>query len=399
MAEVAAKGHSSHHVLWMLSLYQLLSNNRSSLFTVYFVLFVVKKDGVSIAEGLTAFSAAYVSSSLVSPIAGRLSDKLGRRRLFLLLGEALSLPFFVLIPIVNGFILVSVLFLVAETILSFGSTSLQAFVADITSAEERGRSYGFLSATGSAGAIVGLLGAGIVSEFFGLDAIFYMVGFLMVGTIVLVLFAIPDTKLRSSSGRKSLREMKGLAVFSISTSIRTLGTGAVTAFFGTFAYVLGADTFEVSLVAIAGSITTAFLGVPLGRQVDRLGEIPTYVYGTIIVIFSLLIYSVAVTWFDLVPARIIYAAGFALLSPAMLSWVSKIAPENRIAEYLGFFAMINSTLWSLGPFPGAIVESAYGSIGLFVFAGAATIVSILAVYLIYWRSSKTQGTWFRKITN
>ncbi len=386
MASEMGTSSVAHRTLGLLSLYQLLSNNRSSLFTVYFVLFVVKKDGVSIAEGLTAFSAAYVSASLISPLAGRLSDKLGRRRLFLLFAEAASLPFFVLIPIVNGFILVSLFFLVAETLLSFGSTALQAFVADITSVQERGRSYGFLSAAGSAGSVVGLLAAGIVSFYFGLGAIFYMVGFLMAGTILLVLFAIPEKKLAMTGGRKPLKEMKGLAVFSFSTSIRTLGTGAITAFFGTYAYILGANSFEISLVAIAGLLTTALLGTQLGRKVDKLGEIPSYIYGTTIVIFSIVVYSIASTWSELIPARIIYATGFALLSPAMLSWVTKIAPENRKAEYLGFFAMINSTLWSFGAIPGGIVEAAYGSIGLFLFSIGATLVSLAAVYLIYSRS-------------
>ncbi|MDG6898229.1 MAG: MFS transporter [Nitrososphaerota archaeon] len=374
--------------LWVLSIYQFLSNNRSSLFTVYFVLFVVKRDGVSVAEGLTAFSVAYVCSSLVSPVAGRISDRLRRRRLLLLVGEAASLPFFVLIPVVPGFLLVSVFFLLAETILSFGSTALQAFVADISSAQERGGSYGFLSAVGSAGSVVGILAAGVVSELFGLDSIFYMVGFVMAGTIMLILLAVPEVEIPASPRRKPLREMKGLAVFSAATSVRTLGTGAVTAFFGTYAYILGASNFDVSLVGVAGLLTTALLGARLGRRVDSIGEIPGYIYGTIIVTVSLVVYFLAGVWFDLIPARIIYAMGFGLLSPAMLSWVTKIAPENRKAEYLGFFALINSTLWALGPIPGGIVEAAYGPAGLFVFAGAATMVSLGSVYALYSRSPR-----------
>ena len=376
----------SNRTLIVLSIYQLLANNRSSLFTVYFVLFVVQKDGVSVAAGLAAFSAAYVSSSLIGPFAGRLSDRLRRRKSFLLMAEAASLPFFVLIPIVNGFLLVTVFFVIAESILSFGSTALRAFVADITSAGERGRGYGFLNAMGSAGSAVGVLGAGVVAELFGLDAIFYMVGFLMAGTVVLVLFAIPETKLPSTVRKaKPLREMKGLAIFSVATSIRTLGTGAVTAFFGTYAYMLGANSFEVSLVAIAGLVTAAILGTSLGRKVDIFGEIRSYLYGTIIVIFSLIVYAISGIWFELVPARIIFSIGFALLSPALLSWVTKIAPEDRKAEYLGFFSMINSTLWSFGPLPGGLVEDAYGPIGLFMFAIGATLVSLVSVYVIYSR--------------
>ena len=292
---------------------------------------------------------------------------------------------FVLIPIVRSFLLVSVFFIIGETLLSFGSTALQAFVADVTSASERAGGYGFLSAMGAAGSIFGLLAAGLVAQAFGLGAIFYMVGALMVGTILIVLFAIPEHRSVAAVGRKPLREMKGVAVFSIATSIRTLGTGAVTAFFGTYAYELGANSFEVSLVAVAGLGATALLGSPLGRRVDRLGEIPSYIYGTIIVVFSLAVYAVASTWLALIPARIIYSTGFALLSPAMLSWVTKIAPENRKAEYLGFFSMINATLWSLGPIPGGIVQSAYGAVGLFVFATAATAVSLVSVYMIYSR--------------
>jgi MFS family permease len=373
----------AHHTLWILSFYQLFSNNRSSLFTVYFVLFVVVRDHVSVAEGLAVFSIAYVSSSLISPVAGRLSDKLGRRRLLLLIAEASSLPFFVLIPIVSNFLLVSIFFVVAESLLSFGSTALQAFVADITPPEERGASYGLVSAVGAAGSIAGTLAAGVVAQVFGLDAIFYMVGFIMVGTILLIIFAIPEINLPSSSSRKPLREMKDVAIFSLSTSVRTLGTGAVTAFFATYAYSLGANPFDVSLVAIAGLGTTALLGARLGKAVDRVGEIQGYVYGTLVVVVSLFVYAISSSWLDIIPARIIYSTGFALLSPAMLSWITKVAPANRKAEYLGFFSLINSTLWSLGPLPGGAVEALWGPLGLFVFATVMSAVSVLAVLILY----------------
>ena len=377
----------ANRTLLVLSVYQLLSNNRSSLFTVYFVLFAYQKEGASVSAGLAAFSAAYVISSLVGPLAGRLSDRLGRRRPLILFAEAGSLPFFVLVPVVPGFFLVATFFVVAETILSFGTTALQAFVADISAERERGRSYGFLNAMGSAGAVAGTLVAGVVAELFGLEAVFYMVGFLMAGTILLVIFAVPEAKHPTVPGRKPLREMKGLTVFAVATSVRTLGTGAVTAFFGTYAAILGASNFEVSLVAVAGLGTTAFVGTRLGRSVDRVGEIPGYIYGTVIVVGSLFIYALSSVWFELVPARIVYAAGFALLSPAMLSWVTKMAPENRRAEYLGFFSLINSTLWSFGPVPGGAVEAVYGPLGLFGFALAMTLVSLVAVYALYSRGA------------
>jgi DHA1 family tetracycline resistance protein-like MFS transporter len=382
---------TANRTLTMLSIYQMLSNNRSSVFTVYFVLFVVQRDGVSVAEGLAAFSFAYVASSLIGPFAGRLSDRLGRRRILLIFGEASSLPFFVMIPFVNGFLVVSLFFVIAESLLAIGSTALQAFVADITPVEGRARGYGFISAVGAIGSAAGVLGAGAVADVFGLDAIFYLVGLAMAANLLLLLLAVPESRIQTVKGRRPLREMKGVAVFSVATSIRTLGTGAVTAFLGTYAYMLGASVFEVSLVAVAGMVTTVALGARLGRSVDRLGEIRGYVYGTLIVAVALIALALSGTWLELIPAWVIYYVGFGLLSPAMLSWVTKTAPYGRRAEYLGFFSMINSTLWSFGPIPGAIVEDAYGSTGLFAFAIAATCISLAAVQLIY-SPSKHSGT-------
>ncbi|MDG6920298.1 MAG: MFS transporter [Nitrososphaerota archaeon] len=372
--------------LLVLSLYEMLSNNRSSLFTVYFVLYVVQKDGVSVAAGLAAFSAAYVTSSLVGPFAGRLSDRLGRRRLLLIAAEAVSLPFFVAIPFVGGFIAVSAFFLLAETILSVGSTALQAYVADVTTSRQRGRGYGFISQIGAVGSIMGVVAAGLVSEAFSIDAIFYLVGAFMAADLFLLVFALPESRVNPSGSRRPLREMKEVIVFSAATSIRALGTGAVTAFIGAYAYYLGADDLEVGLVAVAGMATTALLATRLGGKVDAIGEIRGYLYGTITVGGSLLIFVLSGAWPELIPARIIYSAGFGLLSPAMLSWVSKVAPEGRTAEYLGVFSLINSTFWSFGPLPGGLVQSLFGDVGLFVFAMAATAGSVVAVYLLYWKA-------------
>ncbi|MDG7028105.1 MAG: MFS transporter, partial [Nitrososphaerota archaeon] len=275
--------------------------------------------------------------------------------------------------------------------LSFGSTALQAYVADVTSSKERGRGYGFISQVGAVGSIIGVVAAGVVSEAFSIDAIFYLVGIFMAADLLLLVFALPESRITPSRTRRPLREMKGVLVFSFATSIRTLGTGAVTAFIGTYAYFLGANDFEVSLVAVAGLATTALLATRLGSKVDALGEIRGYLYGTMTVGGSLLIFVLAGAWPELIPARIIYAAGFGLLSPAMLSWVSKIAPEGRTAEYLGVFSLVNSTLWSFGPLPGGLIQGLLGNVGLFAFAIVATAGSVVAVYALYWKPTTAAG--------
>ncbi len=371
--------------LLALALYQLLASNRSGLFSVYLVLFLVGR-GASVPQALAIFSAAYVVASLTGPAAGRWSDRVGKRRPFLLFAEAASLPFFVVIPWIGSFWVAGLVFVVAETLLAVGSPALNASVADITRRGERGWGYGFLAASGAMGTMVGILIAGAVVGVFGLEALFYLVGVLMCGTIVLVVFLFQEGHIEPAPPRRPLREMKDIAVFSVAASVRTLGTGAVAAFYAYYAHVLGANDFEVSLVAFAGFATSAAVSLPLGRRVDRIGEIRGLLYGTAIAAAGLLLFLIAGTWPELVPARVVYQVGFALMSPAMLSWVVRQAPSGRRAEYLGFFSLINSTMWSCGPFLGGVVFSATDAPGVFTFAIVMTCVSLALLYGLYGRT-------------
>ncbi len=365
-------------------MYQLLASNRSGLFSVYLVLFLVQ-DGASVPQALALFSAAYVVASLTGPFVGRWSDRVAKRKPFLLFAEAASLPFFVAIPWIGSYWIAGGVFVLAETLLSFGAPALNASVADITGKGERGWGYGFLAMSGAVGTMFGILVAGAVVQWFGLASLFDLVGLLMCGTIICVLFLFREGRVEAAPPRRPLREMKGIAVFSVAASVRTLGTGAVAAFYAYYAHVLGASDFEMSLVAFAGFATSALVSAPLGRTVDRLGEIRALLYGTLIAAGGLVLYLVAASWPGLVPARVVYQVGFALMSPAMLSWVALQAPAGRRAEYLGFFALINSTMWSLGPFLGGIVDTDAGATGLFVFAILMTCASLALLYGLYGR--------------
>jgi MFS family permease len=117
--------------------------------------------------------------------------------------------------------------------------------------------------------------------------------------------------------------------------------------------------------------------------VDRVGEIRAMLTGAIVSLGAMFIFLLTTTWLELIPAMIGYRIGFALMNPAMLAWVGRMAPSGRRAEYMGFFSLINSTLWSAGPFVGALALTAGGSTGLFLMAAAATAVSIAAIPLLY----------------
>jgi MFS family permease len=369
--------------LLSLSLYSLLASNRGGLFIVFLPLYLVDLKGATLPVALSILTLAYVPASLISPLVGRLSDKAGRRRPYLLFGEALAFPLFLAITFAPGYLLAGAFFIAAELALAIGGPAYTAYVADVTRADERGAGYGLLNATSSAGGVVGVIVAGVVTYEFGLVALFPFVIVVMIGTLSVVLFLIPDIHVPPSLHRRPLREMKPVITFSFAVSIRAIGSGAVATFYGFLAASLGANDLEVSIVAVAGLLTGAFVSLPLGRLIDRRGEIQGIWYGTALTLASYGIFMFSTTWTDTIPAQAVRNGGLALVGTGMQAWVARAAPEGHRAEYLGVFSLINSSLWSIGPLVGAIAIALFGYIGLFVMAIATTVVSLIVMEFLY----------------
>lgn len=367
-----------------LSLYSLLASNRSGVFVVYFPLFLSSpSEGASVPVALAFLSAAYVASSLAGPLAGRWSDKVGRRRPFLLAAEAGSLPLFLLITVVPGYLFAGMLFLAAQVVLSLGAPAYNAYAGDLSQANARGGAYGLLNAASQGGAIVGFVATAFLIAAFGYAVLFPFVAVVMVGTVLVVFLLVPDRPVTRSAQRQPWNAYRPLVAFSVFVSIRSLGAGAVGTFFGVLAAELGANPFEIALVAIAGLATGAVTSIPLGRWVDRRGEIPAIWYGTLLTLLSTTVFLLAASWPELVPAQVIRYSGFALLSPGMLAYVANRALPGHRAEDLGVFSLINSTFWSLGPLAGGVALAFGGKVGLFGFALATTVVSLVAIELVY----------------
>ncbi len=370
--------------LLSLSLYSLLASNRGGLFLVFLPLYLVEVKGATLPIALTILTLGWLPASLIGPWVGRLSDRVGRRRPFLLIGEAAALPVFLAITFAPGYLFAGGLFVAAVLLLAIGGPAYTAYVADLTRTQERGEGYGLLNATSNAGAVAGFLLAGVVTLAFGLEALFPFVVAIMVGTLLVVVFLVPDVRLERPRARsRPLSELKPVVSFSLVVSVRSIGSGAVATFYGFLAAGLGANSFEVSLVAVGGLLTAAVVSLPLGRLVDRLGEIRGIWYGTVLSLASYGIFLAATTWEEVVPAQAVRSAGISWLNPGMNAWVARMAPADRRAEYLGVFALINSSLWSLGPLAGAVAIEFGGYPGLLAMAIGATLVSLVALQLVY----------------
>ncbi len=368
-----------------LAIYQLLASNRIGVLAVFFPLFLVSSRGASVETALVFASVAYLGSSLVGPGAGRWSDRLGRRKPFLVGAELGALPCLLAVAFLSSAVDCGLVFVAGLVILGCGSPSLNAYIADVARTRERGASYGSLNAGAGAGSIAGFLAVGLLVTRFGFDYLFYFAAAVMGCVVVFVVLAVPEITVARSPPPTSHPRLGTLLFFSTAVSVRTVGYGAVGAFYALWTVALGGNAFAVSLVGVSGLAVIALVGLPAGRLVDRRGEWTALVLGTVVQTAAWVAYLLSPRWYFLPGAQATGQLGFVLLSPAMLVWVSRIAPDGRQAEYQGIYALVNSGLYSVGPLAGALAFALAGGRAVFLFAIGSALVSLGLVALFQLR--------------
>src|SRR5438132_5025643 len=228
--------------------------------------------------------ASYSFMQLIfAPVLGRLSDKYGRRPIllisllgtslgFLILGLASTLWMLFLGRIIDG--------------ISGGNISTaQAYIADVTTKEDRAKGMGLIGAAFGLGFVFGPAIGGVLSRW-GINVPFIFAGSLAFANAMLLYFVLPETvtpdhpaRVSAASGR-GWRQLLGalkrlqLAFVLIIYFLGIVAFSMMTATFSLFMmFRLGYDAFHNGWVfAFVGIISAVIQGGLIGKLVKRFGE-------------------------------------------------------------------------------------------------------------------------------
>lgn len=316
------------------------------------------------------FASYSIMQLIFSPILGRISDKYGRRPVLFLSIIGTGIGFLLL-----GFArTVWMLFAgrILDGITGGNISTAQAYIADITTKENRAKGMGLIGAAFGLGFIFGPAIGGILSGW-GIHVPFFFAAALCFANATLLYFTLPETVSRDHPARQSAAG--GRSWTYVFESFKQPKLGFVLAIYFLFIVAFSIMTTSFSLYtmfrfgydaqhtgylfAYVGLIAVIIQGGLIGRLVKRFGELPLVIFGALCFAVSLFavpfVGPAAGGLAALLIGGGVFSMGNSLATPALTSLASKSAGAAQQGTVLGVTQSVASLARAVGPSLAAIL--------------------------------------------
>ncbi|MHA1880347.1 MAG: MFS transporter [Candidatus Heimdallarchaeota archaeon] len=332
---------------------------------------------VGIVEG-----AAETAASLLKVVSGYWSDKIKKRKPFLLFGYSLSCltkPLFAFANVWSFVLFVRVIERIGK---GLRTAPRDALVAESCDEGVRGKAYGFHRAMDGIGSVLGAVLAFLLLPVLGYRNIFLFAFIPGIIAVFVVLFvkekkALVKEKLKGKPVKSSFRELpKNLRLFIIVSSVFALGHFGY-AFLLLRAKNIGlADNMAILLYVLFYIVYTICI-IPAGILSDKIGRKPVLVAGYLVfaitsfgLIFTSNIHSILLFF-------VIYGIFYAMIDGVQRAFVVDLAPKRLKATALGTFHTAIGLVALPGGFIAGLLWDRISPEATFMYGFMLAIISIV----------------------
>jgi len=306
---------------------------------------------VGIVEG-----AAESTASLLKVVSGYWSDKIKKRKPFVLFGYSLSAvtkPLFAFAGFWGFVLLIRVVERIGKGI---RDAPRDAIIAESCEQDARGKAYGFHRAMDGIGSIAGAVLAFLLLPIFGYRNIFLFAFLPGIMAVFVILFVKEkNTLLATQSGEKvpkaGFKELpKNLRKLIIATSIFAIGHFGY-AFLLLKANNIGLLDDTAILLYVLFYLVYSIFTIPAGALSDKTGRKPVMIVGYILFIMTSLVLIFTSDINALTIGFIMYGIFYATIDAVQRAFVVDLAPKHLKATALGMF----HTAIGLAALPGGFI--------------------------------------------
>ncbi len=317
---------------------------------------------VSIAEaaaiGGWMFVAFSLTQFLFGPTMGNLSDAFGRRPLLLLAVFGLFIDYLIMSFAPNLFWL-----FVGRAFAGFCGASYviaNAYIADVTPAEDRGKAFGMMGAAFGLGFVVGPALGGILGAY-GARVPFYVAAAVSALNLIYGYFVLPETLARDKRRPFELIRANPFGTFKVFQSYKGVLPLCAVMFVYFFASAVypaiwpfwgiakfGWSELIIGLTLAAfGVVTAVFQGVLTGPAEKRFGQSNVVMIGLLSSVIAVIGYGFAPGIIAVVVLFVVHGPeGF--VHPMLTALMSKAVPENAQGELQGGISSVMAVSMLVG---------------------------------------------------
>lgn len=348
-------------------------NNKLALFLLIFNMFITMSAiGLIIPImpnflkefGATAKVLGYLISIIAfaqfifSPIAGGLSDRIGRKKL-IIFGLILNGTSQILFGLATDLWELFILRFLTGVGSAFIVPPIMAYAADISTIDERGKTMGIIGAAISFGFMIGPGIGGALSNV-NLHFPFFVAGIAAIIAGILSLLFLPKTVPTSKEAPTDKNIIKQM--------IRSVRTPYFVLLIAVFVFSFGIANFQATLsmfltnkfdytpndiaivMTVGGFIGVIVQGLLLNRLFERFGEMNIILYSLIVAAFSMLGMIFVNRFFLILLVATLFQTATTLIRPAVNTLISKVAGQEQ-----GYAAGMNNAYMSLGNMIGPAI--------------------------------------------
>lgn len=308
--------------------------------------------------GWIAFAYA-ITQFIFAPIIGNLSDKFGRRPIILISLFAFGLDYILLALAPN----ITWLFIgrIIAGISGASITTASAYIADVSTPENRAKNFGMIGAAFGLGFIIGPVIGGLLGQF-GSRVPFYAAAVLCLLNFLYGYFILPESLPEHNRREFSLKRANPIGAFMnlrkypqliglvISIFLLYTASHAVHSNWGYYTiYKFNWDERMIGLsLGAIGLLVGLVQGVLIRWVNPKLGNEKSVYVGMALYTFGMLLFALATESWMLFVFLIPYCLG-GIAGPAMQSLISGQVPPNEQGEIQGTLSSLMSASAIVGP--------------------------------------------------
>ena len=308
--------------------------------------------------GWLSFAYAFIQF-VFSPLVGNLSDKYGRRPVILLslFGFSVDYIFLALSPTIWWLFVGRII----AGITGASVTTASAYIADISTDEDRAKNFGLIGAAFGIGFIIGPVLGGVLGHY-GSRVPFNAAAALCLINFVYGYFILPESLPKENRRALDWKRANPIGSFKFlkkHPEISGLTTALILIYIGGHAvqsnwsfYTMYRFGWDERMIGISLGVVGLMVGLVQGLLIrwinPKLGDQKSVLYGLLLYAIGMLLYAFASEGWMMLVFTVPYCLG-GICGPALQSIITKNIPSNEQGELQGALTSLMSATSIIGP--------------------------------------------------